>query len=349
MPALSSPTSKVLVTGPNGYIGLWVVKTLLDRGHTVRAAVRSETRAKDLKTLFSSAGNRLEFAIVEDMLKEGAFDEAVKGVDAIQHLASPIVGKAQTNEEYIRSAVDGTLEIFKSALKNGSTVKRIVTTSSTVAVWSVYDQEVKTFTELDWNEQDVAWVKDETKSFDHIAAYSASKTLAERAAWDFYNTHKQEVKWDIAFVLPSMVYGPSVHSYASPAELTGTQKTWWDGVVGEGKTKETLSQGANWVDVRDVAEAQVRALEREDAGNERFLVVAESYVWQEWLDLSNSALASLSPGSATRFSQGFSDIKNQVPTTFDTSKVKRILGITYRTKEETTKDVLAQAVKLGWI
>jgi uncharacterized protein YbjT (DUF2867 family) len=69
MPALSSPTSKVLVTGPNGYIGLWVVKTLLDRGHTVRAAVRSETRAKDLKTLFSSAGDRLEFAIVEDMLK----------------------------------------------------------------------------------------------------------------------------------------------------------------------------------------------------------------------------------------------------------------------------------------
>ena len=69
MPTLSSPTSKVLVTGPNGYIGLWVVKTLLDRGHTVRAAVRSETRANELKTLFPSAADKLEFAIVEDMLQ----------------------------------------------------------------------------------------------------------------------------------------------------------------------------------------------------------------------------------------------------------------------------------------
>ena len=69
MPALLSPTSKVLLTGPNGYIGQWVVKTLLDRGYTVRAAVRSESRANDLKTLFPSAGDKLEFAIVEDMLK----------------------------------------------------------------------------------------------------------------------------------------------------------------------------------------------------------------------------------------------------------------------------------------
>ena len=71
------------------------------------------------------------------------------------------------------------------------------------------------------------------------------------------------------------MFGPLVQSFGSPSELTGTQKTWWDGVVGtEGKTKEFLSQGANWIDVRDVAEAHVKALETEDARDERFLVAA---------------------------------------------------------------------------
>ena len=72
-------------------------------------------------------------------------------------------------------------------LRARSTVKRIVTTSRTVAAWSIYNQEVKTFTELDWNEQDVAWVNDESRGFDHIAAYSASKALAEKGRYSFGN------------------------------------------------------------------------------------------------------------------------------------------------------------------
>lgn len=91
MPAIPS-SSKVLVTGGTGYIGAWVVKTLLERGFTVRAVVRSERKAALLQEALSSAtaDGKLTFFVTEDPFKEGALDEAVKGVDAIIHLASPL-------------------------------------------------------------------------------------------------------------------------------------------------------------------------------------------------------------------------------------------------------------------
>lgn len=91
MPALPpiASTSTVLVTGANGYVGSWVVKTLLDQGYSVRAVVRSESKVNEMKGLFPEE-DQLEFSLVKDLGVEGAFDDAVKGVDAILHLASPL-------------------------------------------------------------------------------------------------------------------------------------------------------------------------------------------------------------------------------------------------------------------
>lgn len=92
MPALTTSTSKILVTGANGYIGLWTVKSLLERGFSVRAVVRSESKSEVLQIIFPKfVGNgKLEFAFIGDLTKEGAFDDAVKGVEGILHLASPL-------------------------------------------------------------------------------------------------------------------------------------------------------------------------------------------------------------------------------------------------------------------
>ena len=91
MPPLA-PSSKVLVTGGTGYIGAWVIKSLLDRGHSVRAVVRSEAKATLLKDVFATEAydGKLEFSIIEDPFAQGALDEAVKGVEGIAHLASPL-------------------------------------------------------------------------------------------------------------------------------------------------------------------------------------------------------------------------------------------------------------------
>jgi uncharacterized protein YbjT (DUF2867 family) len=84
-----SPPAKVLVTGANGYLAAWVVKKYLEAGYSVRGAVRSLAKGAFLKDKFAQYGDRFELVVVEDITKDGAFDEAVKGVDAIAHTASP--------------------------------------------------------------------------------------------------------------------------------------------------------------------------------------------------------------------------------------------------------------------
>ena len=88
MVAVSSP-AKVLVTGANGYLAVWIVKKFLEAGYFVRGTVRSLSKSAFLKEQFAEYGERFELVAVEDITKDGAFDEAVKGVDAIAHTASP--------------------------------------------------------------------------------------------------------------------------------------------------------------------------------------------------------------------------------------------------------------------
>ena len=89
MVAISSP-AKVLITGANGYLATWVIKKYLEAGYSVRGAVRSISKSAFLKDKFGHYGDRFELVAVEDITKDGAFDEAVRGVDAIAHTASPL-------------------------------------------------------------------------------------------------------------------------------------------------------------------------------------------------------------------------------------------------------------------
>lgn len=180
-----------------------------------------------------------------------------------------------------------------------SSVQRVVITSS-IASQVTPSIEPRTYTEADWNER----VEQDLKSGNPFFFYRASKTLAERgeqtpsldfhlryltefpflppAAWDFYTNNKSSIKWDLATINPSFVYGPPLDpSISSPSGLGGTQSIWWSTVINTSakQTKEALGVlgGSAWVDVRDVAEAHVRALERQEAGGER--ITASSGQW----------------------------------------------------------------------
>ena len=84
-----SPPAKVLATGANGFLAVYVVKKYLEAGYSVRGTVRSLSKSAFLTDKFSNYGDRFGLVVVEDITKEGAFDEAVRGVDAIAHTASP--------------------------------------------------------------------------------------------------------------------------------------------------------------------------------------------------------------------------------------------------------------------
>jgi len=108
--------------------------------------------------------------------------------------------------DLIIPAVQGTTSILKSALKHGNALKRLVLTSSAVAVLEVTTVP-RVFTESNWNEAAVEAVKTKGSAAGPFMIYCASKTLAEKAAWEFVAAHSSEIPWDLAVVNPSLILG----------------------------------------------------------------------------------------------------------------------------------------------
>ncbi|KAG6917263.1 hypothetical protein DXG01_003210 [Tephrocybe rancida] len=361
MPTISTG-DKVLVSGANGFIAIWVVRKFLEKGYAVRGTVRSSDKGKYLEDYFKLYGDKFEIVVVEDITKEGAFDEAVKGVDAIAHTASPFYltaasadGKIILNEsingqliyglELIGPAVNGTVSILKSAVKNGQAVKRVVVTSSCASVLEVGVDKI--FTELNWNELAISEVKEQGDAAPGPSKYRASKTLAEKAAWEFYEKNKANIKWDLSVLNPPF---PAIHEIKNLDALNASSRQWYDAVLGNTQSETFLKvQGSAYIDVRDVAEAHTLALEKEAAGGERIIISAGSCVWQDWIDAAN-ALSPPAVLSRSKIAVGFPGAGKtaKAPVEYNTSKAARILGLKYYTKEEVARDTLADFERRGW-
>ncbi|KAF6741322.1 D-lactaldehyde dehydrogenase, partial [Ephemerocybe angulata] len=364
MSPITSP-STILVTGGTGYLGAQVIATVLARGHSVKAVVRSTEKGASLKYdllkhINEEGGKKnsddvaVEFVVIADIVKDGAFDEVILGVDAVVHVASPVPNPSLTDpQETIQPAIDGTLGVLKSALRASQRdisykLKRIVITSSVAALWTP-SPGARTFSEDDWNTQYVSEVERLGSKTDPMTVYGASKVMAEKAAWEFYNAHKSEVQWDISVINPSLVFGPAIQPPKSASDLPSTLKLWWDSVIEPSSKPDvmTLSIPNGWVDVRDIAEAHVRAMETSEAGGERIIVSEGTFFLNEWFDLANKAGAEFYPGRT--FPKGkLETTKDELASEiyFNTVKEKRILGMKYRTKEETTRDTLRWAAEM---
>ncbi|KDQ18875.1 hypothetical protein BOTBODRAFT_28363 [Botryobasidium botryosum FD-172 SS1] len=279
MPAIQSP-AKVLVTGASGYVASWIVKVLLERGYSVRGTVRSASKGESLKNTFKDHGENFSYVLVEDMTIDGAYNDAVKGVDAIAHTASPVVLNARDPYDLINPAVSGTVNILKSAKQYGPTVKRVVITSSCATIFQPKKGNPPIYTEEDWNEVAVKEVETKGVDADQPQKYRASKVLAERSAWKWAEENKDVVVFDVTTILPSFVLGPILTEVASPSQLNASPQRFYDAVKTEKPADALTSFVASVVDVRDVALAHVRALEVEEAGGQRFIVTKTSFSWQ---------------------------------------------------------------------
>ncbi|KAJ3540762.1 hypothetical protein NMY22_g4164 [Coprinellus aureogranulatus] len=352
-PNTNASDYKILITGATGYVGQWVLRTILNRGYHARVVVRSEAKSHDVKRMFPAYEDqgKMEFVIVEDFTKEGALDEAVKDVDGIVHVATPLPRPEEHPDDTLRIAVEAVNGVLESALENGNKLKRIVFTSTIATIWT--DRaEPRTFNENDWNEMTMP--KIEAGERDYMSVYFASKILAERAVWDFYEKHKPEISWDVTVLNPAFVYGPTLQPISSPTDLPTSAKLWMLSILGklpEPPVKEAVDNG--WIDVRNLGEAHVRCFEREGAGGERILACAGSYVWREWYDVVRAVAPSVLGGeNAAKFVEGFPDALSghvEPRVRFDPSKGARILGLEYRSKGEMVKAVLEQGVSEGWL
>lgn len=257
------PAHTVLVTGASGYIAGWIVKYLLEEGHTVHATVRDPQRTASVSHLLELArtapGTLKLFRA--NLLEAGSFDEAMAGCDVVMHTASPFVldGFTDAEEALVRPAVEGTRHVLEAATRCAS-VRRVVLTSSVAAVYGdnvdLARSGKDTFTEDDWNT---------TSSVGHNP-YQYSKVAAEREAWKIAATQSQ---WDLVTLNPAMVYGPSL-TRGSESGSIDTLLQMGDGRLRTGVPD--LAYGV--VDVREVARAHLLAAFNPEARG-RYLLVAQ--------------------------------------------------------------------------
>ncbi|PCH42507.1 NAD(P)-binding protein [Wolfiporia cocos MD-104 SS10] len=347
MPAVAS--GKVLVTGANGYVAVWVVRRLLEKGYSVRATVRAESKGTHLRKIFAEYGDKLEIVVVADITKPGAFDEAVKGVDAVEHTASPFHFNAKDPAEIVTPAVNGTLRALEAVLAHGTSVKRVVVTSSCAAVLSVLP-EPHVFNESDWNDQSVDLINQQGADADQVVKYLASKTLAERAAWEFLEKNKGKINWDLVVINPPYVYGPAIHEVESPEALNESLNAWYRSVfknLHEPAQASSIGYGflADWIDVRDVADAHYLALQKEQAANQRIIISAGNWKWQDWINTARKFGVETSKGD-----DSYDPTVAVHMIQYDVSRAKAVLGINkYYSIEETTKDTIDDFKARGWI
>ncbi|KAF9482967.1 D-lactaldehyde dehydrogenase [Pholiota conissans] len=338
--------SKVLVTGANGFISMWVIKTLLEQGYLVRGAVRSAEKGKRLREYFAPYVDKVEWVIVEDITKNGAFDEAVKGVSAIEHLASPLTSTSDDPDEFIQPAVLGTVGILKSALKEGPQIKRIVITSSILSVLSTVKSGRRVFNEEDWADEFVNLVKELGSKASGDAKYRASKMLAEKAAWEFVKEHKSEISWDLVTLCPPLVLGPPLQDVPTPNDLNISLKIWFN-LISTEKDDQVLGSTHGFIHPKDIAGAHVLALKKEAAGGHRIIVAGGTTTWQDLRNL----IYSLKPQLYEKgiLPRGNPELQTIVTNIYDTTKSKNILGLEYKTYAEVIHDTLADFEARGWL
>ncbi|MFD3564068.1 NAD-dependent epimerase/dehydratase family protein [Streptomyces sp. NPDC058686] len=250
----------VLVTGGSGYVAGWCIVELLRRGYRVRTTVRSPGKVQAVReavaTQADTAG-RLQFAIADLTADEG-WDAAVKDVDHVLHVASPLGGVVADNSDaMIAPARDGALRVLRAA--TGAGVRRVVMTSAAnTASPSSYSEEGVTDETL-WTDPD-----DPT-----LIPYRRSKTLAERAAWDFMATYDGPT--ELTTILPGAVFGPVLAT--STIGSVGIVQRMLSGAM-----RGVPRIGLEIVDVRDLADIHIRAMTSPRAAGERFLATGE-FTW----------------------------------------------------------------------
>jgi nucleoside-diphosphate-sugar epimerase len=333
----------ILVTGASGFVGKWCVVKLLEKGYRVRGTIRSEAKAKQVHdtvaAVVGDAAANLQL-VQADILDDTGWAAAMKDVSAVMHVATVIRGDEPKDPNIvIKPAIEGTERVLRFAHLAG--VKRIILTSSIATVGyghgqtsgrKVYDETY--FTNLD----NMRWTW----------AYCVGKTRAERAAWDYAKANGLE----LTTVHPGAVIGPALDDDASISV----------GMVSgllDNSTPALPSNGFSIVDVRDVADMHVAALEHSESIGQRYLATAEympfpkvAQVVQE-LYPDRKIVQRTVPDWIIRVVAMFggparqiiNDIGNEK--IFDGSKGEKLIGHPYISARDSIRDTAESVIRLG--
>ncbi|MET7862651.1 NAD-dependent epimerase/dehydratase family protein [Micromonospora taraxaci] len=340
----STDDTLVLVTGATGHVGGYSVARLLDEGYRVRVSVREAGQRDEVLDRVRQAGanpdGRVEFRTAALSADEG-WAEAADGARYVLHHASPFpFAPPEDDDEVIRPARDGALRVLRAARETG--VRRVVLTSSYAAVGYTVKPDGR-YTEADWTNVD-----------DDIPAYHRSKTLAERAAWDYVRDNGGV---ELSVVNPTGIFGPLLGPRVSAS--TGLVQAFLTGA-----TPVVPRMYFGVVDVRDVVDLHLRAMVHPDAAGERFIGVGGPSV--SFLDMAQM-LARHLPSLADRVpARELTDeevlraaatepalreaaaLRGQVPV-ISNDKARTVLGWRPRPVQTTITETADSLIKLGLV
>lgn len=333
----------VFVTGATGYIARHIVARLLDDGHRVIGSTRDLRREAELHEALGPAladpGSLDRLSLVAlDLTEDAGWDHAMSGADALIHTASPYpFTQPRDAEALIEAAVGGTLRALRAARR--ACIGQVVLTSSTVAVTDPAGEK-DVYSEADWTDPDKPGV----------TPYARSKTLAERAAWDWAGSEAPDLR--LAVINPAFVIGPPL------GESQGTSMRVVARLL-RGRDPMLPRLGLPCCDVRDVAEAHLRALEAEGAGGHRHIVFDRFLWFSEIARLVREAVPGarastrVAPDVLVRLMAIFDPaIRSIVPqlgrvTRADNTRMREILGLAPRDARESIRETARHIAALA--
>ncbi|KAB8222858.1 hypothetical protein BDV33DRAFT_228951 [Aspergillus novoparasiticus] len=317
-----------LITGATGFIGSQVALRVLQAGYRARLAIRREEQADKLRRIFADYEKQLEFVVVPDITVSGCFDEALRGVDYVLHLASPLPKPG--SGDLVTPARRGTVAILESAAKVPS-IKKVVVTGSVLSLVSLGELKDGLVVRED-NEINYTLPPDTTiPTLPPMAQYHASKLAAHKATLDFHSTNSPA--FDIITLHPVFVYGRSLVQETAD-QLSGSCGTLFQSLFSETPSFPQF----NGVHVDDVADAHVKVLGDGVKGFRSYLLAAET---RSWGDVRHF-LEGRYPGVGFGLKSGGDEVGYRV----DAGRAERELGIVFRGLESMVGDVVDQQFEL---
>ena len=307
---------KILVTGGTSYIGKHCIAHLLNKQYKVRTTIRDLRKANQIETDLKKYLNK-DFHIdfyEADLLNDSGWNNAISGCDAIMHVAGPYpISFEGPEEDQIKPHEQGALRILKLAKSNG--VERVVLTSSIAAVWMGVPGD-KDLDESKWTNE----------SIENIDPYIKSKTIKEKAVWD-YATKNKSIK--LTTILPPVVLGPGIgdHMHATSMKFFN--------IIANREMPIAPPIKFGMVDVRDVAKMHVAALEKNESIGKRFIVSENTY-WarefaQKLIKIGYRAPTFSPPAFIVKFLANFDR---------NLRMVKPVIGLDYNINSNSAKAIL---------
>jgi nucleoside-diphosphate-sugar epimerase len=317
--------SRVLVTGGNGYLGTQVIAALLQQGRQVRATVRSLNSEPEIREALHGGAddNGLE-VVTADLTSDDGWASAMAGVEEVHHVASPIPpSQPEDPDELIVPAREGTLRVLRAARAAGA--RRVVLTSSFAAV-GYSPKPVRDYTEEDWTDPGTPG----------LPPYPRSKAIAERAAWEYIEQNPSGT--ELVVLNPTFIIGPTLVT-SLRSSLVAIK------AIAEGTMPALPRQRFGVADVRDVADAHLKAAATPGAANKRYLLLADGPTIT-WLGLAEAIRDHLGAAGANVTLQEAPG-EDPTPLTIHNDRAKQELGWQPRPVHITIADTVDSLRALG--